>query len=100
VSYLEESEKEFQSWVIGCGRAQGWLIYHTFSSKSSEPGFPDLVCVKGSSSFYAELKRERGKVSSAQSMWLLSLERAGQETHIWRPSDREEIFDRFARRQQ
>jgi hypothetical protein len=100
VSYLEESEKEFQSWVVACGQVHGWLIYHTFSSKRSLPGFPDLVCVRGEASFYAELKTEKGKLSGAQRIWLLALANAGQETHVWRPSNREEILQRFTRGQQ
>ena len=36
------NEKKFQSQVVRIAKVFGWLCYHTYDSRRSEPGFPDL----------------------------------------------------------
>lgn len=83
------TEKELQGLVLETARMLGWRHYHTFNSKRSASGFPDLVLVHEGKRrvVYAELKSESGKLSEAQHVWVCSLANAGAEVHVWRPSD-------------
>ena len=80
------SEKQFQSQVVALARACGWLCYHTYDSRRSTAGFPDLVMVRERVVF-AELKRDGGRPTIPQSNWLHRLREAGQEAYLWRPAD-------------
>lgn len=80
------SEKQFQDHVVALASRLGWLIYHTYSSKRSEPGFPDLVMVRGTCMF-RELKAANGVVSKHQRVWLQALKVAGVDADVWRPVD-------------
>lgn len=88
------SEKEFQAQVIELARLFGFRVYHTFDSRRSAKGFPDLVLVhprdhdKGFARvIFAELKSERGKLSGEQKEWIALLRQTILEVYIWRPSD-------------
>lgn len=96
VTYREMSEKQFQQRVVDMARTTGWLTYHTYNSRRSEPGFPDLVMVHPTERrpvIFAELKRETGKVSMEQKRWINALRSAFEllDRHvvieIWRPAD-------------
>ncbi len=50
-------------------------------------GWPDLLLVKPQRIVAAELKGDKGDVTAAQRSWLIDLEAAGVETHIWRPAN-------------
>jgi hypothetical protein len=79
------TEKQFMATVIEMARAFGWRSFHTFDSRRSAPGFPDLVLVKPPRVVVAELKRETGRLSSEQAEWIALLERCpGVEYHVWR----------------
>lgn len=85
-------EAEFQDGlIIPFARTHGWLVYHTYDSRRSEPGFPDLTLVRRGRVIFAEVKRQKGKVSVHQQAWLHALAGAGAEVYVWRPSDWEEI---------
>jgi hypothetical protein len=84
------SEKQWQSEVIALARDLGWLVYHTLRSKGSEPGFPDLVMVRGERVLFIEIKTMKGKLSSPQSFWLAALSHTTVEVYLWRPSDIQE----------
>ena len=65
------SEKEFQSQIVQLARLQGWLVYHTFDSRRSEPGFPDLVLAHEEGGvLFREIKTDTGKTTGAQELWL------------------------------
>ncbi len=85
------SEKNFEQLIKELARVNNWLYYHTYRSTRSVPGFPDCVMVKGTRIVYAELKTEKGIVSSPQQQWLEALAGACNEVYLWRPSDYEEI---------
>lgn len=88
-------EKEWDATLFntknGLAAVLGWkLAYHTLRSKGSRSGFPDQVLVRDRVIF-AELKREKGAVTTAQREWLDGLAAAGAEVYVWRPSDLDEI---------
>ena len=90
------SEGAFQQAIIDTARDRGWLVYHTYNSKRSEPGFPDLSLVKNGQIIMAEVKRQDGKLSPSQEKWLEALtECPGVEVHVWRPSDWDRIKQRL-----
>ena len=92
------SEKEFQAQVVKLARTCGFLVYHTYDSGRSEPGWPDLVLVGRGRVLYRELKTEKGKASAAQVGWLRALRANGADAKVWRPSDWPEIEETLARR--
>jgi len=73
----------------------GYLCYHTYSSKRSEPGYPDLCLARPASAtspgrlLFAELKTQTGKVTQEQAIWLDILRHTipGLEAYTWRPAD-------------
>src|SRR5258706_10722087 len=81
------TEREWQAQVVQLARTLGWdHIYHTHDSRSSEPGFPDLVLVR-ERVVYLELKTDTGKLSAAQEGWIAALVRARAEVYVCRPMD-------------
>ncbi len=111
--YRQMSEAVFQAHVIQCAVENGFvlppidptskkitrrrrfpLVYHTYSSRRSVPGFPDLVMVHPESgrTIFAELKKEGAYPSPEQRRWLDALKKnAGVEVYVWRPSDMESV---------
>lgn len=81
------TEKEFQSQVVTLARILGWLVYHPYDSRRSEPGFPDLTMVRAGRLIFAELKSETGKVTLAQKDWANELALSDAEYYLWRPAD-------------
>ena len=89
-------ERELQQTIIDLARLNGWTVYHTYDSRRSEPGFPDLVLVR-ERVIYAELKTEKGKLSKHQKKWRYALLAAGADHRIWRPSSWPEIEETLRR---
>ena len=89
---VKPSEKQFQAQVVELARYSGFLIYHTFDSRRSASGFPDLVLVRPPTVLFAELKTETGRIRPEQQKWLDALEGCESiEVRLWRPSEWEEI---------
>lgn len=82
------TERQLQEMVIALARARGWLCYHTFDSRRSAAGFPDLVLARNGVVLFAELKSEKGRLREDQRSWINAL---GEIAHVWRPSDFDEI---------
>ena len=93
------TEKTLQGLVIRTARILGWLVYHTYDSRRSEPGFPDLVLVHPVHGIiFAELKTARGELTADQRAWFAAIvPHEGVQAHIWRPKDWEsrEIIQRL-----
>lgn len=89
------TEASFQGAVVEYAVLTGWLAYHTFDSRHSVKGFPDLVLVR-ERVLYRELKTESGRLGPRQQEWLDRLTAAGQDVKVWRPSDWPEILDALA----
>lgn len=99
------TEAQFQSWVIGVARWNGWMVQHTRPAREAsgswstpitgDIGFPDLVLAhKTHGTIFVELKSETGRISTFQTAWLETL-RAGAECYVWRPSDARFITGRL-----
>jgi hypothetical protein len=93
------SERDFQNRVVELARLRHWLVYHTHDSRRSDPGFPDLVMVRGGVLVFAELKSQKGRTTLAQREWLLGLDGVGRtsyevvKVHVWRPADWPQIVE-------
>ena len=57
------TEREFMEAVRHLARMTGWRCYHTHDSRRSEPGFPDLVLVRGGKALFVELKTAHGRLT-------------------------------------
>ena len=75
-------ERELQQAVQEAAALFGWLYYHTYDSRRSNPGFPDLVLARNGTILFVELKSQTGKVSPEQQTWLDAVGGI-----VWRPSD-------------
>ena len=82
----EITERVWQSQLTGLAKTLHWRVYHTFLSRWSDAGFPDLVLIR-ERVIYCECKRESGKLSPPQVEWREALLAAGAEWYCWRPSD-------------
>lgn len=98
--YREQSERQFQGFVVARATMNGWKHYHPPDNKPDKngrvqhgivKGFPDLTLVKGSRLVFVELKTETGRVMPEQKEWLALLAATGAETYIWRPSQWRDI---------
>jgi hypothetical protein len=70
------------------------LAYHTYDSRYSQPGFPDLVLVHPDKPkiIFAELKSQTGTLRTEQKLWLAALSCVASDcdnvlVKVWRPSD-------------
>lgn len=83
---VQMSERQLQSAVVELAKWLGWMIYHTFDSRRSNPGFPDLTLVKGNTLLFVELKAAKGVLTQAQTEWLQALGFVATVA-TWRPCD-------------
>lgn len=110
---LRQSEADFQLAVIQYAQmAGGYRVYHTHNSKGSEPGFPDLICVRAefnshgivvddsAEAVIAELKVGRNKPTLDQQWWLAVLDSLATNVraYLWTPDDWPEINRVLGRR--
>lgn len=80
-------EAEFQVDVIKAATLFGLATYHTYDSRRSGAGFPDLTIVGANGILFRELKTDVGRVSPQQQYWLAVLVESGADAKVWRPSD-------------
>ena len=86
------SEKQFMMLVTKLARMLGWSVYHTFNSRRSASGYPDLTMAKpGHEVVFVELKSDVGQTTPEQDRWLKLLREAGAKVYLWRPEDLEKI---------
>ncbi len=101
---LRLTETELQQKITDRAELLGWLVYHTYDSRRSAPGFPDLVLARKGRVLFVEVKSEKGRLSRAQAKWLRALGIGKpsipcldcHEVYVWRPSDMAEIEDVLA----
>ena len=77
--------------VITYAEFHGWLVYHTFDSRRSGAGFPDLFMVRGNRAVAIECKASKGRVTDDQRRWLQALGFAGSGNR----DSRFGIYNRF-----
>ena len=90
------TEKQFQSKILKLAKQFGWAAYHTYDSRRSAPGFPDLVLVKDRLLF-RELKTDTGRISEAQKLWGNMLMKANVDYKVWRPKDMDAITEELSK---
>lgn len=89
------TEKDLQAAIVELAGYLGWLVFHPYDSRRSQPGFPDLTLVRpprGAGEcgrvLFVELKTSRGRLRPAQRVWLAALRDVpGVEVFTWRPAD-------------
>ena len=68
------TEKEFQAQIVELVGLLGGMVYHTYDSRRSASGFPDLTIVtRDRRLIFAELKNDRGRLTEYQKSWLEAL---------------------------
>jgi len=82
-------EKEFHDQVAHLMRLNGWSVYSVPDSRRvSLAGYPDITAWRGARLIFAELKREKGRISPAQVEVLEELKQIPcAEVYLWKPSD-------------
>lgn len=82
------TERELQDATIAYAALHGWLVYHTYDSRRSHPGFPDLALTRNGTLLLTELKTEKGRLTEPQQLWKEQLETIHTTRyHLWRPTD-------------
>jgi len=92
------TEKEFMGQIKLLAQYTNWIVYHTFDSRRSDKGFPDLVLLRPPELIVAELKTDRGKVTREQAVWIDSFSACGIESYVWRPAQFGQVLARLRRR--
>lgn len=93
-----QSEAALQQQVCQLAKYYGWTLqYHTFDSRRSHKGWPDLVLCRPPEILFVELKSEKGRTRPEQQEWISALHACGLEVHLWRPSDFDVLHERLAR---
>lgn len=100
------TEREWQSKVVRIAILNGWHYYHPPDNKPINgriqkvvSGFPDLTLVRDGKIIFAELKRETGRLSDEQILWLDELQKCNIDCYVWRPSDIEKVVTILAKKQ-
>ena len=88
-------EKAWQQQVVELAELYRWRVYHTYDSRRSHAGWPDLVLVRPPELLVVELKTDTGRLRPAQRDWLDDLAACGVEVAVWRPRDFEAVHDRL-----
>lgn len=81
------TEKSFQAAVTQLLDLMGFAWYHTYNSRGSNRGWPDLAICGWRKFILRELKSDRGELTDDQVRWAKRLQDAGQDWAVWRPTD-------------
>lgn len=82
------TEAQWQNTVVEAAQLLGWWVFHDHDSRKNQAGFPDLVLIRPPRVMFLELKRETGKLTTAQGEVLDLLEDCpGVEVEVARPSN-------------
>lgn len=90
------TEAELQAQVVELAHICGWQTMHVrrsigrgqqWQTSTSVSGWPDLVLWRPGAFLLVELKAERGRLTADQHAVIDSLQAAGVDARVWRPSD-------------
>jgi VRR-NUC domain len=85
------TEMQLLQALVDVARLSGWLVFHTYDSRRSAPGFPDLILLRPPRLLVIEAKSLSGRATPEQDTWLSAFaalaEGAEVQVHLWRPSD-------------
>ena len=87
------TEAQFTQQIRDLAIITGWRFYHTWNSRNSAAGYPDITLCRGSRLIMVELQTDIGKVTKAQQDWLDALKATGIEVYCWRPRDFDGIVE-------
>lgn len=99
------TEKQWQNRVLGLAAFYGWMAYHPPDNRPNAnggkqrvtAGYPDLTLTRDGALIYAELKTDKGRVTTEQQAWLDALAAVpGVEAHVWRPAMEDQVHTRLA----
>lgn len=97
ITLAAQPEKWLLAQVRALAKQHNWRVYHTFDSRKSERGFPDLVLCKPPRLILAELKREGERPTIEQQAWLDALATIPSiASYVWYPMDLPHIADLLA----
>jgi hypothetical protein len=81
------TERSLQASIIEICRLYGIAWYHTFDSRRSARGWPDLALCGGRGFITRELKSDQGTLTADQERWADRLRQVGISWAVWRPAD-------------
>ena len=83
-----QSEADFQEQIVTLAEATGCWVYHVHDSRGSNPGFLDLMILRGIDLTFLEVKSQKGRVRPEQQWVADALGKVKRVTaRIVRPSD-------------
>ncbi len=97
-------ERDFAKQVEGIFNLFGWTWKHDLPAVRQSgrwatafkgmPGFPDYIAVRNERIICAELKNEKGRLSTGQKAWIEALTQTEKvEVYVWRPDDLNGIIE-------
>ena len=91
--YLDSiPEAALQNTVVELGRRLNYWVWHDSDSRKNKAGLPDLIMIRPPRVIFAELKRQSGRLRTAQAAVLGLLHACpGVEVYLWKPEHLEEI---------
>jgi hypothetical protein len=82
------TERDLAAAIEDLCKYLGVTYYHAWSSKHSVAGWPDYALITRDHRFLVrELKTATGRLTAAQTRWLVELQAAGVDAGVWRPED-------------
>ena len=94
-------ERDFATQVEHLLDLFGWLWKHDepavrqsgkwATSFRGARGFPDYVATRDGRLVFAEIKNEKGRLTTGQVQWLTRLGNTTAEVYTWRPNDLETV---------
>jgi hypothetical protein len=96
---LTFSEAQWQRYVLDIAKRGKWRAYHTYDSRRSHKGYPDLTLCRPPRLVYVELKTQKGRLRPEQEEWGEALKQCpGVEYYLWRPSHEPEVREVLLKR--
>lgn len=109
--FRDVAEKEVLEQFMYAARSMGWLVAHFHDSRRQvmkqgkmvfvgdhdAKGFPDLVLIRPPRLMVVEVKKQTGKTTPEQDIWLAAFQACEIESHVLRPSNFDELVMRLRR---